>query len=183
MKRECRAGFILSMDYYPPMKTFLNHVEIFITYFYEAFKSMTKRIKYKKEYCKQIIDFFNIPHTVDKYEVTTDKNGEKIKTIEKPNPLPTFEKFAVKIGVCTEVLDGWSKDYSEFALACAQCRALQKDMLNDLAMRGFYNPTYTIFVAKNITDMRDKQEVPLNTFEDVRKSYLKAMLDMGKQNI
>jgi hypothetical protein len=31
-------------------------------------------------------------------------------------------------------------------------------MLNDLAMRGFYNPTYTIFVAKNITDMRDKVE-------------------------
>ena len=35
-------------------------------------------------------------------------------------------------------------------------------MLNDLAMRGFYNPTYTIFVAKNITDMTDKQIVDNN---------------------
>jgi hypothetical protein len=35
-------------------------------------------------------------------------------------------------------------------------------MLNDLAMRGFYNPTYTIFVAKNIADMKDKVETETN---------------------
>lgn len=141
---------------------------------------MKKKIIYKKEYCKKIIDFFNIPHTVEKYEVTTDKNGEKVKTVEKPNQLPTFENFAVKIGVYSKTLQVWEKEHEEFALACAQCRELQKDMLNDLAMRGFYNPTYTIFVAKNITDMRDKQDVPLNSFEDIRAAYLEAMKNLNK---
>ena len=52
-------------------------------------------------------------------------------------------------------------------------------MLNDLAMRGFYNPTYTIFVAKNITDMRDKQDNAVQNFEDIRTAYLKAMKDLA----
>ena len=140
---------------------------------------MAKIFKYRKEYCKDIVDFFNVPHTSEKYEVTTDKNGEKIKTVEKPNPLPTFERFAVKIGVTSSVLTQWEKEHEEFHIACMQSRELQKDMLNDLAMRGFYNPTYTIFVAKNITDMRDKQDNAVHNFEDIRTAYLKAMKDLA----
>ena len=136
---------------------------------------MGKVKKYKKCYCKQIIKFFNIPHTSDKYEVTTDKNGEKVKTVEKPNPLPTFEKFAVSIGVDTVILKKWCEEHEEFDRACMQCRELQKDMLNDLAMRGFYNATYTIFVAKNITDMRDKQEAYTPDFQDIKNAYLNAL--------
>lgn len=116
--------------------------------------------KYKKEYCKKMFNFFNISHTFDKEIISYDKDGnEKISYIEKPNILPTFEKFAVSIGVCVDTLNEWSKVHEEFSEAYKKCKNLQKDMLNDLAMRGFYNPTYTIFVAKNITDMRDKQEI------------------------
>ena len=136
--------------------------------------------KYKKEYCRQIIDFFNIPHTSEKYEVTTDKNGEKVKTVEKPNPLPTFEKFAVKIGANSHILERWCEEHHDFKEACDQCRELQKDMLNDLAMRGFYNPTYTIFVAKNITDMTDKPETQLLDFEHIREEYLSNLKNLGK---
>ena len=140
---------------------------------------MCKIKKYKKSYCKQIIKFFDIPHTSDKCEITTDKNGEKVKTVEKPNPLPTFEKFAVSIGVDTGILEGWCREYPEFDRACRQCRELQKDMLNDLAMRGFYNPTYTIFVAKNITDMRDKQENCISDFSDIKNAYLESLKNLG----
>ena len=140
---------------------------------------MKRNIRYKKEYCKQMVDFFNIPHTVEKYEITTDKNGEKVKTVEKPNPLPTFEKFAVSLGTCSQNFDMWSEEHPEFKAACEQCRALQKDMLNDLAMRGFYNPTYTIFVAKNITDMTDKPETTSCDFLEIRESYLSAMKNLG----
>lgn len=116
--------------------------------------------EYKKEYCKKMFNFFNISHTFDKEVISYDKDGnEKISYIEKPNILPTFEKFAVSIGVCVDTLNEWSKVHEEFSEAYKKCKNLQKDMLNDLAMRGFYNPTYTIFVAKNITDMRDKQEI------------------------
>lgn len=135
--------------------------------------------KYKKKFCNEIIKFFNISHTEEKYEITTDKNGEKTKLVEKPNPLPTFEKFAVKIGVTIKQLEEWENTYPEFSIACEQCRALQKDMLNDLAMRGFYNPTYTIFVAKNITDMKDKQENLTNEFLDIRERYLNLLKNMN----
>jgi len=141
---------------------------------------MKQSIKYKKEYCKKILDYFNIPHTVEKNEITTDKNGEKVKTVEKANILPTFEKFAVKIGTTSQTLNDWCKKHEEFNIAYNQCKTLQKEMLNDLAMRGFYNPTYTIFVAKNITDMTDKPDTQNTDFEEIRQSYLSAMNNLGK---
>lgn len=124
---------------------------------------MARPTKYKRQYCKEMYNFFNIEHTFIKEIVTYDKNGnEKTIEVEKPNILPTFEKFAVNIGVCRDTLDAWCKVHMEFSDTYKQCKHLQKDMLNDLAMRGFYNPTYTMFVAKNITDMTDKQVVDNN---------------------
>ena len=141
---------------------------------------MARPTKYKKEYCKKMFDFFNISHTFDKKIISYDKDGnEKISYIEKPNILPTFEKFAVNIGVCFDTLREWYKVHKEFSEAYIKCQNLQKDMLNDLAMRGFYNPTYTIFVAKNITDMRDKQEVITTPADEVREAYLEAMKNLS----
>lgn len=120
---------------------------------------MARPTKYKKEYCKKMYNFFNIPHTFMDEITKFDKNGEEqIIRVEKPNILPTFEKFAVSVDVCVDTLNEWCKVHTEFSEAYKKCKHLQKDMLNDLAMRGFYNPTYTIFVAKNITDMKDKVE-------------------------
>ena len=141
---------------------------------------MARPTKYKKEYCKKMFEFFNIPHTLDKAIINYDKDGnEKISYVEKANILPTFEKFAVNIGVCRDTLDAWTKEYQEFSDTYKKCKNLQKDMLNDLAMRGFYNPTYTIFVAKNITDMRDKQEVVTTPDDELRERYLEAMKNLN----
>lgn len=118
---------------------------------------MARPTKYKKAFCKEMYNFFNIEHTK-----TIKKGGVTEIEKEVANQLPTFERFAVKIGVCRDTLDQWKKDYSEFSDTYKKCKDLQKDMLNDLAMRGFYNPTYTIFVAKNITDMTDKQIIDNN---------------------
>lgn len=119
--------------------------------------------KYKEEFCERMLNFFSIPHTYMDEVTVIDKTGNATtKEVEKPNILPTFEKFAVNIGVCFDTLREWVKEHEEFSESYKRCKDLQKDMLNDLAMRGFYNPTYTIFVAKNITDMRDKTEQDLN---------------------
>ena len=118
---------------------------------------MARPTKYKKEYCQKMFDFFNIRHTVFEEVTKIGKDGEeKTLQIEKANILPTFEKFAVNIDVHYDTLQEWRKEHEEFSEAYKKCKNLQKDMLNDLAMRGFYNPVYTIFVAKNITDMTDK---------------------------
>lgn len=124
---------------------------------------MARPTKYKKEYNKKMYDFFNISHTYEKEITFFDTNGnEKTKTVEAVNPLPTFERFAVMIGVCRDTLDEWKRVHPDFSDTYKKCKNLQKDMLIDLAMRGFYNPTFTIFVAKNITDMTDKQIVDSN---------------------
>lgn len=124
---------------------------------------MPRPTKYKEEYCQKIYDFFNIPHTIEKEVKFYDKEGNERKKIEEAaNILPTFEKFAVSIGVCVDTLNEWCKVHEEFSEAYKKCKNLQKDMLIDLAMRGFYNPTYSIFVAKNITDMSDRHVVDTN---------------------
>lgn len=108
---------------------------------------------YKEEYCQKMIDFFNVPHTV------INNEGKEVANI-----LPTFEKFAVSIDVHRDTLHEWQKEenvekYPNFSDTYKKAKALQDDMVNDLAMRGFYNPTYTIFWAKNRLGMKDKQEV------------------------
>lgn len=115
--------------------------------------------KYKEEYCETIIQYFNVPHTK---EVTKQKvKGSEIITWteEVANKLPTFERFAVDNGVHTDTLHEWRNTYPKFSEACKRCKNMQKEMINYLAMAGYYNPTYTMFVAKNITDMRDTQHI------------------------
>ena len=126
-----------------------------------------------------MFEFFNIPHTYEK--LVPERNGSE-KLIELPNILPTFEKFAVNTGVCAEDLIMWCREHKEFSDTYKKCQALQKDMLNDLALRGFYNATYTAFAAKNLTDMC--KESSHDT--EIRDAYLKAMSEltndkMGKQ--
>lgn len=140
--------------------------------------------KYKKKYCQEMFNFFNISHTYEKEIRTIDKYGnENISYIEKANSLPTFEKFAVNIGVCFDTLREWCKVHKEFSEAYIRCQNLQKDMLNDLAMRGFYNPTYTMFVAKNITDMRDKQEIITTPATEIRDKYLEALKNLNADKV
>lgn len=126
-------------------------------------KNNGRPTKYEESFCDKMLEFFDIPHTVFEELTKYDKEGkEHIVKIEKPNVLPTFEKFAVNIGVHRDTLNEWTKQFEEFSDSYKKCKDLQRDMLNDLAMRGFYNPTYTIFVAKNIADMKDKVETETN---------------------
>ena len=120
---------------------------------------MCRPTKYKKEYCKKIIEFFDVPHTVEKERSRANKNGELVTwTEEVANSLPTFEGFAVSIDTHRETLINWCKKHKEFFDAYSKAKDLQKNMLIDLGARGLYNATFTIFTAKNITDMRDKVE-------------------------
>ena len=124
-------------------------------------KSVGRPTKYKKEYCEEMLKFFNIPHIRVDYKTFINKKTGEPETIEveRPNSLPTFEKFACNIDVCTDTLQEWKKVHPEFSVSFRKCQQLQKDMLVDLGMLGLYNAPFTQFVAKNITDMKDKQEV------------------------
>lgn len=123
-------------------------------------KPVGRPTDYKPEYCQKMIDFFNVPHIIKvEKEITNPDGSITIKETERPNKLPTFEAFAFSIGHHRETLRNWCESYPEFFAAYKKAQDLQKDMLIYLGMVGLYNPTFTIFTAKNITDMKDKQEI------------------------
>lgn len=116
--------------------------------------------KYKPEYCQELIDFFSIPRTREIEVTHKNTKGESwTKTEEKPNPLPQFIDFSMKIGVCDDTLTEWKKTHEEFSAAYNKAKALQKSFLIENGLAGHYNAPFAIFTAKNITDMRDKQEM------------------------
>lgn len=122
--------------------------------------------KYDPKYCEEIISFFSIPKTkqiVKREKLINKANGTTEKEVEYltiPEGLPTFEKFARSIGVCKDtIISEWIKKHEEFSDAYNTCKSLQKEFLIDNGLQGLYPPASFIFVAKNITEMRDKQEL------------------------
>ena len=117
--------------------------------------------KYKKEYCKKLIEFFDIDPYEDKEMKHFGKDGE-LKWVDYKrvaNRLPTIRNFAKKIKVDFTTLYDWIKKYEEFSHAFTQAKEIRKWFLIENGLNNCYNPAFAIFVAKNITDMRDKQEV------------------------
>lgn len=120
---------------------------------------MARPTKYKPEYCKEIIDFFDIKPTKEVDVVTTFKNGTtKTSTEERPNHIPFFADFAAKIGVTDATIVNWTKKNKEFLSAYTRAKSLQKQLLITCGLLGLYNSKFAVFTAKNITDMRDKRE-------------------------
>lgn len=123
-------------------------------------KKVGRPTSYKPEYCKKIIDYFNVPHIIYVEKEKIDKEGNiVIQKVERANKLPTFESFAVSIGHHRETLINWCGQHPEFLDAYSKAKDYQKDMLIYLGMIGLYNAPFTQFVAKNITDMKDRHEV------------------------
>jgi hypothetical protein len=117
--------------------------------------------KYKPRYCEALIKFFAARKSkrVLKAHITGKNDYEKDEYETVPNELPTFAKFARKIGVNGDTIVEWAKKYKEFSAAYNVAKELQKEFLVDNGLAGLYPPASFIFTAKNVTDMRDKQEV------------------------
>lgn len=115
---------------------------------------------YDPKYCEDIITFFNRPAFVETTDVYTYKDGTTKETMRRlPNVLPTLERFAADLGVARSSLYEWAKVHKEFAEAISVAKEMQKDMIMTNGMLGLYNSPFAIFVAKNVTDMRDSHDV------------------------
>jgi hypothetical protein len=137
--------------------------------------------KYEIRFADLIIEYFNQERYIKyvKAEKTITKaNGTQEKFYEYgflPNDLPTLDKFARTIGVNGDTLVTWATerypaDHADpekrgqlkrpkFSAAYHEAKILQKEFLMDNGLRGMYNPAAFMFVAKNITTMRDKSAV------------------------
>ena len=121
--------------------------------------------KYKKKYCKDIVEFFsNDPFRIEEVDIY-GKDGNVIKTEQKmtANLLSFFSAYARKIGVDTDTLLNWKDKHKEFFGAYKKCKELQKEYLITNGLLGNIDKTFAIFTAKNITDMRDNKDVNLTT--------------------
>ena len=119
---------------------------------------------YRPEYCQAIIDFFSF--SIDapnrQLEPVITRGEQNGKPFEKqeirfiPAPLPLLESFAESIGVTRETLGEWADQFPAFSEAHARAKAMQKALLIDRGLTRQYDPSFAIFTAKNITDMKDQ---------------------------
>jgi hypothetical protein len=115
---------------------------------------------YKPEYCDSLIKWFEVEPNRE-IEIPHMKDGEVIWNDIKvmANRLPKFHEFAKSIGVSHQTLLNWCEMNIEFFEAYTCAKELQKYFLIENGLNGCYNAAFGIFVAKNITDMKDKAEI------------------------
>jgi hypothetical protein len=124
-------------------------------------RSVGAPVKYTDEVPSRLLKFFD-------REPFQEIDGKKM-----PAFLPTVERFTFEIGIAVSTFYEWVKKYPELSKAFEVAKALQKNQLMQLSLLGFYKEGFAKFVAVNITDMRDKQDVSVEdvtvTLKDHRK--------------
>ncbi len=119
--------------------------------------------KYQEDYPEKALAYF----TRDAYEplmhngqpVVNKKTGKfEFVTSE----FPTIEGLGRHLDTFHQVIGDWRKKYKDFDAACIAGKARAKHQLIQGGMLGRYHPNFTMFVAKNCTDMVDKKETSVS---------------------
>ena len=125
---------------------------------------MGRPTKYDPKYCEDLVAFFarepnqtiEIIDEDGRKTVATNKYGDPIL---KACPLPTFEGFALSIGVHRETLLNWAEVHEDFFDALKKAKDYQKEILIQNGLVGAYDKTFAIFTAKCVTDMRENAPI------------------------
>lgn len=127
--------------------------------------------KYDPKYCDELIAYFDQEPYEDRALEHYGKDGQVswVDYKRMANKLPTLRAFAKKIEVNVDTVYEWIKVHQEFSEAFTHAKDLQKWFLIENGLNGCYNPAFAIFTAKNITDMRDKQEVTNELVGELQK--------------
>lgn len=122
---------------------------------------------WKPEYNQKMLDYFKVEAYKEVIDEVVYRDGEKEREKFKrvPNDLPLFEGFAASIGVRTATLINWAADddesklkYPGFFETYGICKAIQHRILVVGTLNGLYNSGFAQFLAKNITELKDKTE-------------------------
>lgn len=104
---------------------------------------------YKPEYCNMLIAYAR--KHLKKIQKTPTKELK-----EKVIDFPALEFFAVEVcDVTPDCFSNWRKVYPDLDRAAKKAEAMFKKRLILAAEQGIYHPIFSMFVAKNLTDMRD----------------------------
>lgn len=130
--------------------------------------------KYRPEFCEKLIEFFDVEPYYDK-ELPHYKKGD-ISWIDYKrvaNRLPTLRNFAKSINVDVVTVYDWINEKSprykeEFSNAFIYAKEIRKWFLVENGLNGCYNPTFSMFVATNITDMRNTSDKTVNVRGEIK---------------
>lgn len=127
-------------------------------------KSPAKRgrpTKYKPEYCKEIINYFDKPLYTEVTQQKMSASGVvKDVIVSVATDIPTFEGFAIDIcRVCHDTLCEWRDTHPEFSEAYRSAKDLQKKFLFNHTMNGNYNASFAKFFAINCLNMKETSHV------------------------
>lgn len=116
--------------------------------------------KYHEKYADELIEYFNQPSTRIEYREVFNGDGKLIKRTPMviANDYPTFEGFAVKLGVTVNTLLNWRDQSRRFANAYVRAKEMQKITLIQNTLRGMYNPMFAKLLAVNEHGMTEKVE-------------------------
>jgi hypothetical protein len=144
-----------------------------------AKKTAGQPTKYKPEHCAAIIAFFDVePWETEKIDVLGD-NGEVVRQEEgkrRYRRMPTMEGFAKSISICIHTVYNWVNPkhdsyQEEFLHSYNKALTYRKNWLVDVGLSGLAPANSFKFVAVNITDMRDKNEIK----HDGSDSFIEAL--------
>lgn len=123
--------------------------------------------KYKKEYDEMLIKYFTVPTFTTVWERKYYTNGQikEEKPIVIAGKYPTFEGFAISIGVTSRTLENWRDKYPSFGEAYEKALDMQKDILVVNSLGGQYNGNFAKFIASAQFDMAEKSEQKLTADE------------------
>jgi len=155
---------------------------------YRADQGLYSRTRYLPEYAGQMLTYFSttLAAVMAKYEEKVDQEMVRMqdgsvqvaKMTQKGSvraitgDLPTFERFAHSIGITKSTLLKWAGRFAEFNEAYQRCCDLQKDFLVQGLLTGRIPSAGGIFVAKNLTDMRDDSSLTLHAAPTYEKPVL-----------
>ena len=115
---------------------------------------------YKPEYCKSLVEFFDIDAIIYRDITVTYKDGTTCdKSVPEASPTPYFSQWQKKIGISNQCFNEWTKKHQDFGDAYKRAKQLQEEFLMETALKGVHNSTFTIFAMKNICGWRDEQHI------------------------
>lgn len=156
----------------------------------EAQDLSTKVIKYKKRYCTDVREYFEAfigywERRMTEATENIDKDGpdaerqrieachqliDQMSAEHRLRGLPSFEKWAKKIGVHPSTVSRWRDAHPEFDEACRDCDRIQVDILRDGGLSGIYAGRTATFLIKLAEEREAARvgggEMRLEDFED-----------------
>jgi hypothetical protein len=92
--------------------------------------------KYREEYGEQMLEWF----------------------LDETRPYPQFVFFAQEIGVDSDTLENWCKEYPHFRCCYNECKKIQLGKLVEGTMFRQFDSSFAKFIAINCHGMKEKTE-------------------------